>query len=199
MQWSDIKPWVAAPVTEGYISSCVNIKCNVFPILWVGPWDTIVSLKMTVSGFDTFSILMLKSPSIIRFEYFGILSVRRSVISSMNMPVIVLFVEPGGGWHIPIKCFVLLQTVAFHTAYSIVGVLTFSSSLVGMWFLCIRASPQCWFPGLLWRKVLYEFCCIADWLTNPSSSWVFLPMFLWLTLGLCCCLKVLETEVDPCF
>ena len=68
---------------------------------------------------------MLKSSSIIRFEYFGILSVRRSVISSMNIPVTVLFVELSGGWYIPIKCIVLLQTVASHTAYSMVGVLPF--------------------------------------------------------------------------
>ena len=52
-----------------------------------------MSLKMTVYEFDRFSVLMLKSPSVIRFEYFGILPVRRSVISSINMSVVVLFVE----------------------------------------------------------------------------------------------------------
>ena len=67
-----------------------------------------MSLKMTVSGFDTFSVLMLKTPNIIRFEYFAILSVRRSVILSTNMSVIVSFVELGGGWYISIKCIVLL-------------------------------------------------------------------------------------------
>ena len=38
-----------------------------------------------------------------RLGYFGTISVRRSVISSMNMPVVVLFVVLGGGWYIPTK------------------------------------------------------------------------------------------------
>ena len=56
-----------------------------------------MSLKVTVSGFETFSVLMLKSPSNIRLEYFGTISVRRLVISLMNMLVVLLFVELGGG------------------------------------------------------------------------------------------------------
>ena len=62
-----------------------------------------MSLKMTVSGFVTFSVLMLKSPSIMRLGYFGAVSVSRLVISSMNMLVVVLFVVLGGGWYIPTK------------------------------------------------------------------------------------------------
>ena len=32
------------------------------------------------------------------------------------------------------------EQFAFHSAYSIVGVLLFFNSLIGMWFLCIRAG-----------------------------------------------------------
>ena len=103
---------------------------------------------------------MLKSPHIIRFEYFGILSVRRSVISSMNMPVIVLYVELGGRWYIPIKCIVLLQTAAFHTAYSTAGVLPFSSSLVGCSCYVLEVAP---FHNDLQvyceAKFYMNFCC----------------------------------------
>ena len=81
------------------------------------PRAAIVSLKMTISEFDTFSVLILKSPSIIRFEYCGILSVRRAIISSGNMPVIVLFVELGADCIYPLNvlsCTKLLLSI-LHT------------------------------------------------------------------------------------
>ena len=195
MQWSDTKWGVTVPVTVSWISSWEKIRSMCFPFCELALEHAVVCQELPLchwrrlSGFDKFSVLMLKSPSIIRFEYFGMLSVRRSVISSMNMQIIVLFVELGGGWYITIKCIVLLQIVAFHTAYSIVGVLPFFSSLIGMWFICIRANPPPrWSPGLLCSLGLYEFCCSANWLTHASPSCVFFshvsvinPMFILLS------------------
>ena len=67
----------------------------------------------------------------------------------------------------------LFCTVAFHIPYSIVGVLPFLISFIGICFLCIRASPPpCLSLDLLCSQVLYEFCCSADWLTHASPSCV---------------------------
>ena len=65
----------------------------------------------------------------------------------------------------------LFPIVAFHIPYSIVGVLPFLISFIGICFLCIRSSPPpCLSLGQLCSKVLYKFCCSADWLTHASSS-----------------------------
>ena len=78
------------------LSRCAKIRLSMFPNLCIGPCTCclspkaiIVSLKMVFSTLMTSSVLILKSPSIIRLSRLVIFSVRRSVILSMKIAFVV--------------------------------------------------------------------------------------------------------------
>ena len=92
-------------VTLKLLLSCVKIRSKVFSLTCVGPElccsrlsSLIISLKMTASALVWSSMWMLKSPSKILSWYWGSLLVSSSVMSSMNIPFVVLGFPFGSGW-----------------------------------------------------------------------------------------------------
>ena len=104
MQWSDMYLCVVAFITLTSPCSCVKMKPSVFPSLCV--WlcmccsslrAATVLLNMVSSALVVSVVLMLKSPSMIMLLRLGILSVRRLVISSTKVEVVIWLLVLGGG------------------------------------------------------------------------------------------------------
>ena len=75
IQWSNMYPYTLVLVNLTSLCSYVRMRSSVFPNLCVGPFTccsnpkaTIVSLNMLLSALVVFSVLILKSPSIIRLS-----------------------------------------------------------------------------------------------------------------------------------
>ena len=97
IQWSNMYPCDVVLVMLKLLLSCVKIRSKVFPLTCVGPEmccsrlsTLIVSLKTTASVLVWSSMWMLKSPSKILSWYWVSLLVSSSMMSSMNMPFVVL-------------------------------------------------------------------------------------------------------------
>ena len=132
MQWSDMYPCLMVLVTLSSLSGCVKIRSSVFANLCVGPHTCCsnpkaitVSLKIVFSALVLSSVLIFRSPSIIRLSRLVIFSVMRSVIFSMKVAFVVWLSMLGGGWYIPIIWIGLFLWMSLQTIYSIAIVVFF--------------------------------------------------------------------------
>ena len=105
IQSSEMYPCNVVLVMLKPLLSYVKIRSKVFPLTCVGPEmccsrpsALIVSLKMIASALVRSSMWILKSSSMILFWYLGSLLTSSSVMSSMNIPFVLLCFPFGGGW-----------------------------------------------------------------------------------------------------
>ena len=157
IKWSKMYPCDVALVILKLLLSCIKIRSKVFPLTCVGPnmccsrpSAVMVSLKTTASVLVWSSMWTLKFPSSMLLWYWGSLLVSSSVMSSMNIPFVVLCFPFGSGWYFLIMCIGLFRMIYFHIAYSKVRVLPFSRSFMLLFLPHISAiPPPLVSPGLL--------------------------------------------------